>query len=66
MNKFEQFAVDFYLSHYPDNVDYETILQLISDNDKDIIPFYIVQYQTPDNLIEEIDNLKSLAENTFN
>lgn len=65
LNKFEKFALDFYLSDYPDNVDYESILQMISDNDELIIPFYIIEYQTPDNIIESIEDLKFSVINLF-
>lgn len=65
LNKFEKFALDFYLSDYPENIDYETILQMISDNDELIIPFNIVEYQTPDNIIESIEDLKFSAINLF-
>ena len=65
LTKFEKFALDFYLSDYPDNADYENILQMISDNDELIIPFHIIEYQTPDNIIESIEDLKFSVINLF-
>lgn len=58
LNKFEKFALDFYLSDYPIDTDYDTILQMISDNDELIIVFNIIENQTPDNIIESIEDLK--------
>ena len=66
MNKFEQFAVDYYLSYYPDNIDFISILGLIQNGDNSIIIWHPFENENKLELCDLICDFKSSLENTFN
>ena len=66
MNKFEQFAVDYYLSDYPDNLDFISILGLIQNDNESIIIWHYFENENKLELCDLICDLKSSLENTFN
>ena len=66
MTKFEQFALEFYLSIFPDNLDFISILGLIQNNDDSIIVWHYFEYENKLELCDLICELKSSLENTFN
>jgi len=66
MNKFEQFAVDFYLSDYPQNADFLTILGLIQNDDESILIWHYFENENKLELCDLIVDFKCSLENTFN
>ena len=65
MNKFEQYAINFYVSTYPDNCHYETILQILSNNDNDITLWHYFKGASPDEVVGLIEEMKFSLMNTF-
>lgn len=66
MNKFEQFAIDFYLSDYPENTDFLTILGLIQNRHDSIIIWHPFENENTLELCDLIVDFKCSLENTFN
>lgn len=66
MTKCEQFAIDFYLSEYPDNKDFLTILGLIQNGDNSVIIWYPFENESKLELCDLIVDFKYSLENTFN
>lgn len=74
MNKFESFALNQWLSDYPDNMGYDEIIELLekdnwndpSDTWQEIItPWELIEYHTGEQIAELIDDIKRSAERWF-
>ena len=58
MNKAERFAINEWLSEYPEDKTYEEIMDLIYEEDESVIPWELVEHYPAADLIEVIYNTK--------
>ena len=66
MSKFELFAIEYYLSEYPNDKDLITIFGLIQNNDDSIIVWHYFENESKLELCDLIVDFKYSLENTFN
>ena len=65
MNVYEQFAVNQFLSYYPENTSFEEIIEMMRDYNEDVIvwePFFDAD---PEDVILSIENMVEDLEKTF-
>ena len=58
MNTAERFAINEWLSEYPEDKTYEEIMDLIYEEDESFIPWELVEHYPAADLIEVIYNTK--------
>lgn len=66
MTHAEIFALDEWLTEYPDNKTYDEICDLIRDEDESVVPWIWFEHTPASSLIENIDNTRSHFEHTVN
>jgi len=54
----ERFAINEWLSDYPEDADFETIIDLIRTDDDSVMAWELVEHYPPSDLIELIYNTK--------
>lgn len=65
MNVFEKFAVNQFLSHYPENASLKKIIEMMRDYDGEVVvwdPFFDAE---PEDVILAIENMVEDLEKTF-
>jgi len=59
MKKSERFALNEWLSDYPDDKTYDQIIDMMSNDDsEEISPWYIVEDHTLDQIVDFIENTR--------
>ena len=58
MNTAERFAINEWLSEYPEDKTYDEIMDLIYEEDESVIPWELVEHYPAADLIELIYNTK--------
>jgi len=58
MNTAERFAINEWLSEYPEDKTYDEIMDLIYEEDESVIPWELVEHYPAADLIEVIYNTK--------
>ena len=66
MTHAETFALNEWLTEYPDNLTYDEVLELLRDEDESVIVWQWFEYTPVTDMIENIDNTRSHFENTIN
>jgi hypothetical protein len=56
----ENFALRHWLDEYPEDMDYQTILELVADGDKRIEPIGLMEYEPTQSIVEHIEATKRL------
>jgi len=66
MTHAETFALNEWLSDYPDNLTYDEVLELLRDEDESVIVWQWFEHTPVTDMVENIDNTRSHFENTIN
>jgi len=66
MNKFELFALQEWLSEYPENKSFNDILDMIYAECEEITPWHVIDSFSPLDIISMITDTKRHAETLFN
>lgn len=56
----EKFALSHWLDDYPEDMDYQTILELVADGDTRIEPIGLMEYEPTQSIVEHIEATKRL------
>jgi hypothetical protein len=59
MNQAERFAINEWLSEYPEDKTYDEIIDLIYEEDESVIPWELVEHCSAAPLVEIINNTKT-------
>lgn len=60
----ERFALGQWLSDYPDDKTYDEVLSMITEGHDDVTLWEMIEYDTPDRVIEIIEDTRSSFENS--
>ena len=66
MTHAETFALNEWLTDYPDNLTYDEVIELLRDEDESVTPWIWFMHTPVSCLIENIDNTRSHFEHTIN
>lgn len=56
----EKFALSHWLDEYPEDMNYQTVLELVADGDKRIEPIALMAYEPTQSIVEHIEATKRL------
>ena len=62
MNKFELFALQEWLSDFPENKTYKDILDMIYSESEEVTPWHVIELFKPLDIVSIIDQTKTHAE----
>jgi len=65
LNVYEQFALNHFLSSYPDGVGIQAIFDMMMDYNEDVIAWELFYDEDPADIIREIESMIITLEQTF-
>jgi hypothetical protein len=65
MNKYQRFALNHFLSNYPQELDFDGVLDLIEAEDDAVLVWQPFENMKPEELVEEIDSMVTSLKATF-
>jgi hypothetical protein len=65
MTHAETFALNEWLTEYPDDLTFDEVCALLLDEDESVVPWQWFETMPPTELVENIDNTRSHFENTI-